>query len=138
MFSFKAINKSKSSYKGCCLCLSKGFSTLVKTSFANLIASVIPSASKSLIMKSFCFLRSLCMSIIHLAWRGFKSLNLRILLRHQARSRLTIVCSIYQHTMCWTCLKWIFCCFIYAYIQSLKLIGKIVRNDNQFTIILCT
>ena len=52
MFSLKTINKNKSSYKSCCLCLSKGSSTLEKTSFANLMASVVPAAPKLLIMKS--------------------------------------------------------------------------------------
>ena len=77
MFSFKIINKKKSIYKGCCLCSSKGLPTLVKTSFANLITSVIPAASKPLIMELFCFLSWLYMYTIHLGLRGFKSLNLR-------------------------------------------------------------
>ena len=77
MFSLKTINKNKSNYKGCCLYSMKGFSTLVKTSFANLIVSVITAASKPLITESFCFLRWLYVSTIHLAWRDFKSLNLR-------------------------------------------------------------
>ena len=55
----------------------KEFSTLVKTSFATLIISVITAASKPLITESFCFLSWLYVSTIHLAWRGFKSLNLR-------------------------------------------------------------
>ena len=46
MFSFKTIKKNKSNYKGCYLCSTKGFSTLVKTSLANLIVSVIPASSK--------------------------------------------------------------------------------------------
>ena len=66
MFSFKTISKNKSSYKSCCLCLSQGFSTLVKRSFANLIASVVPEVPKSLIMESFCFLRWLYVSTIPL------------------------------------------------------------------------
>ena len=41
-----------------------------------MIDSVILPESKPLIMESFCFLRWLCASTIHLAWRGFKSLNL--------------------------------------------------------------
>ena len=35
----------------------KGFSTRLKTSFAHVIASLIPTASKPLIMESFWFLR---------------------------------------------------------------------------------
>ena len=57
MFSFKTINKNKSNYKGFCRYSSNGFSTLLKTSFAYLIAPVIPAASKPLIMELFCFLR---------------------------------------------------------------------------------
>ena len=57
MLSFKTINRIKFNYKGCCLCSLKGFSAHVKTSFANLITSVIPAASKSLIVESLCFLR---------------------------------------------------------------------------------
>ena len=92
MFSFKTINTNKSSFKGCCLLLLKGFSTLViiwsmikcdpvinETSFANLIDSVIPAASKpSLIIESLCFLRWLYVSTIHLVSKGFKSLNLMV------------------------------------------------------------
>ena len=37
----------------CCLCSSKGFSTGVNTSFARVIASLIPAASKPLIMDCF-------------------------------------------------------------------------------------
>ena len=66
MFSFKTINKNKINCKGRCLCSSKAFSTLVKTSFANLITSAIPAASKPLIMESFCFLRWLYVSTTHL------------------------------------------------------------------------
>ena len=71
MFSFKTTNKIKSNYKGVAynymyLCLSKGFSTLVKTSFANLISSVITAASKPLIMESLCSLRWFNMFQIHL------------------------------------------------------------------------
>ena len=51
MFSFKTINKNKSNYKDYRLCSLRAFSTLVRTSFANLIASVIPAASKRLIME---------------------------------------------------------------------------------------
>ena len=75
MFSWK---KRKNYEKFCyCLCSSKGFSTRVKTSFAHVIASLIPAASKPLIMESFWCLRWLYVSTIHRAWRGFKSLNLR-------------------------------------------------------------
>lgn len=35
-------------------------------------------------------------------------------------------------------LKSISCCLIYAYIHELKLNGKIVRDDNQFTVVLFT
>ena len=31
-----------------------------------------------------------------------------------------------------------FWCSVYSYIQGMKLIGKIVSNDNQFTVILCS
>ena len=60
-----------------CLCSSKWFSSHVKISFAHVIASLIPAASKPLIMESFCCLRWLDVSTIHRAWRCFKSLNLR-------------------------------------------------------------
>ena len=67
MFSFKRINKNKiDNYKACYLCLPKIFYTLAKT-FANIIASVIPAASKPLIMELLCFLRWLYVSAIHLA-----------------------------------------------------------------------
>ena len=137
MFSFKTINKNKSNYKGCCLWLLKGFSTLVKTSFANLIASVIPVASKPLIMESFSFLRWLYESTIHLAWRGFKSLNLR--------DTFTSPGAIPFNNCLVTLLAYdllnlfkmnFFCFLISAYIQGLKLIGKTARNDNQFTFII--
>ena len=66
MFSFKAMNKNKiNNYKACYLCSSKQFSTLVKTSFANLIASVIPATLKPLIMESFRFLRWVYVSRVH-------------------------------------------------------------------------
>ena len=58
----------------------KGFSTRLKTSFAHVIASLIPTALKPLIMESFWFLRWLCVSTIHRAWRSFKSPNLRDIL----------------------------------------------------------
>ena len=67
MFSLKTINKNKNNYKGCCLCSSRGFSTLLKTSLPNLIASVFPAASQPLIMESFYFLRSPYVSTIDLA-----------------------------------------------------------------------
>ena len=77
MFPFKAINKYKSNYKSCCLSSSKGFSTLVKTSFSNLIASVISAASKPLIMESSSFPRWKHVSTIPLVWKGFTWLSLR-------------------------------------------------------------
>ena len=67
MFLFKTINKNKSNHKGCFLCSSKGFSILVKISFANLIAPVFPAASKPLSMELFCFLRWLYVSTTRLA-----------------------------------------------------------------------
>ena len=57
--------------------VSKGFSTYVKTSFAHVIVSLIPAASRALIMESFWCLRWLYVSTINRAWRGFKSLTSR-------------------------------------------------------------
>ena len=48
----------------------------MKTSFAHVIVSLITAAYKPLIMESFWCLRWFYASIIHRAWRGFKSVNL--------------------------------------------------------------
>ena len=73
MFSWKKSEKTTKNSAA----VSKGFPTRVRISFAHVIASLIPAASKPLIMKSFWCLRWLHVSKIHQAWRGFKSLNLR-------------------------------------------------------------
>ena len=73
MFSWK---KSEKTTKNS-VAVSKGFPARVKISSAHVIASLIPAASKPLIMKSFWCLRWLHVLKIHQAWRGFKSLNLR-------------------------------------------------------------
>ena len=76
MVSFKTINKNKSNYKVVvCLC-QKDFLLL----WRHHLQMWLPQLSlqhRNLIMELFCFLRWFYVSAIHLAWRGFISLNLR-------------------------------------------------------------
>ena len=133
MFLFKTINKSKSFYKSFCLCSSKGFCTLVKKIIFKfdrlsypcsiktfdygiaLFPEMIISVCNPLGLKRFQiaqFKGNFYITRRDLFWRLFAcSLNIPSVKRVWNES---------------------FCCLIYAHVQGLKLIGKIVRNDNQF------
>ena len=90
-------------------------------------------------MESFCFLRWLYVSTTHLAWKVIKFPQFK---RHFYITRRDLAWQLFVHFINIPCVDSVwdkfFCCLIYNYIQGLKLIGKIVRNDNQFTVILCS
>ena len=78
-----------------------------------------------------------CEVVKRLASTDFKSLNLRFTITSSGAIPLDnclLTLSAY-HNFFWNKFSY---CLIYAYIQGLKLIGKIVRKGNQFKVILCT